>query len=97
MANSNYTSPLHFKPLQESLKRLLDSSKYSDLTIQCDDQQWLVHKSIVCSQSDFFSAACDRDFKVRRRTMTLGEYSSLMDSDRQTIRSEDVAYVCLSN
>ncbi|XWX00711.1 hypothetical protein V2A60_008732 [Cordyceps javanica] len=34
------------------LAELLDSGRYSDLTIICDEQQFKVHKAVVCAQSD---------------------------------------------
>lgn len=41
------------------------SGKYSDLKIRCGNDVHLVHKIIMCTYSDFFANACDRDFKVR--------------------------------
>lgn len=43
---------------------LLDSGKYSDFKITCKGAEFKVHKAIVCSASDFFSALCDSGFKV---------------------------------
>lgn len=37
---------------------LLKSGAYADLTIQCGDFEFLVHKSIVCMQSGYFNTAC---------------------------------------
>ncbi|KAJ6785135.1 hypothetical protein PWT90_08155 [Aphanocladium album] len=34
------------------LAELLDSGRYSDLTIICHEQQFKVHKAVVCAQSD---------------------------------------------
>lgn len=31
--------------------RVMDSGEYSDLTILCGDEKFLVHKVVVCSQS----------------------------------------------
>lgn len=47
---------------------LLESGKYSDLTVTCGDRSWRLHKSIVCLHSDFFASACDRPFKVSSLT-----------------------------
>ncbi|CAG7557990.1 unnamed protein product [Fusarium equiseti] len=41
---------------------LLDSGKYTDLTIICGRDRYAVHKAIVCTQSRFFAAACDGPF-----------------------------------
>ena len=34
--------------------RLLESGKYSDLTLRCDDCEWEVHRTIVCAHSTLF-------------------------------------------
>ena len=44
--------------------RLFVDERYSDLTVQCGDKTWKVHKAIVCPQSEFFAKACDKGFKV---------------------------------
>ena len=43
--------------------KLLESGKYSDLTITCSERKWRVHRSIVCLRSSFFASACDTDFQ----------------------------------
>ncbi|KAK4891416.1 hypothetical protein LTR27_009911 [Elasticomyces elasticus] len=42
---------------------LFRTSKYSDLTVTCGGLEWNVHKSIICTQSDFFAKACDGSFR----------------------------------
>ena len=54
---------LHATP--HSYADLLRSEKYSDLVIKCQDEEFKVHKAIVCSQSPVLAAACDGEFKVR--------------------------------
>ncbi|KAJ5318321.1 hypothetical protein N7476_004741, partial [Penicillium atrosanguineum] len=49
--------------LQLILQRLLDSGRYSDLTISCGEKNFQVHRAIVCSQSSFFDAAVKGGFK----------------------------------
>ncbi|KAL6714131.1 hypothetical protein ACLMJK_008625 [Lecanora helva] len=44
-------------------KTLLTSGKGYDLTLKCRDQTFKVHKAIICSRSDFFSACCWGNFK----------------------------------
>ena len=51
--------------LQDGIKKLLISEKYSDLTVSCGVRSWKVHKAVVCTQSEFFASACDRGFKVQ--------------------------------
>lgn len=43
---------------------LLKDGKYSDLTIVCGYDTFHVHKNIVCPRSEFFSRACEGNFKV---------------------------------
>ncbi|RPA74484.1 hypothetical protein BJ508DRAFT_191841, partial [Ascobolus immersus RN42] len=42
---------------------LLKTGQYSDLTIRCGDQEFRVHKAVVCPQSSFFAACTDGGFK----------------------------------
>jgi hypothetical protein len=52
---------LHHAP---QLSTLLESGRYSDLTVTCGKRSWKVHKGVLCLQSDFFAKACDGGFKV---------------------------------
>ncbi|KAH0541720.1 hypothetical protein FGG08_003812 [Glutinoglossum americanum] len=40
-----------------------NSSKYSDLKIRCEGQEFNAHKIVLCGQSKYFSAMCDGDWK----------------------------------
>ena len=51
-------------PLLLAISQLRATQKYSDLTLVCEEQEFKVHKAIVCSQSPVLAAACDGDFKV---------------------------------
>ncbi|KAI4199161.1 MAG: hypothetical protein LQ350_004791 [Teloschistes chrysophthalmus] len=42
---------------------LLESGKYSDLTIVCRSRQFRVHRNVLCTASKFFAAACDGAFQ----------------------------------
>ncbi|KAL8896810.1 MAG: hypothetical protein Q9207_007527 [Kuettlingeria erythrocarpa] len=42
---------------------LLESSRYSDLTLICGQRVFPVHRNILCLASRFFAAACDGAFK----------------------------------
>lgn len=42
-----------------ALRGLLESQKYTDLTIFGDREQFHVHRAVICSQSPAFARACD--------------------------------------
>ncbi|KAI0134195.1 hypothetical protein BJ170DRAFT_189571 [Xylariales sp. AK1849] len=46
-----------------TLARLLGSGEYSDLTLVCQAQEFMVHKPIVCPQSPVIAAALRGDFQ----------------------------------
>ncbi|KAF2279791.1 uncharacterized protein EI97DRAFT_482573 [Westerdykella ornata] len=41
----------------ESLKKLLQSGDFSDLVVTCGEDEYKVHKAIVCPRSTFFASA----------------------------------------
>ncbi|KAF4443092.1 hypothetical protein FACUT_1646 [Fusarium acutatum] len=47
----------------QALVDLLKTGDYSDLTISCGQDQYRVHKAIICPRSHFFEAACSGEFK----------------------------------
>ncbi|KAI1420404.1 hypothetical protein F5Y12DRAFT_773165 [Xylaria sp. FL1777] len=56
--------------LKTTLARLLDSGEFSDLTLVCEGQEFLVHKSIVCSQSPVINTALKSEFtEAKTNTM----------------------------
>lgn len=50
--------PPQYAELVKSLKALYKSSDYSDFRVLCGSDVYHVHKAVVCSQSEFFAAAC---------------------------------------
>ncbi|KAK3640306.1 hypothetical protein LTR56_011902 [Elasticomyces elasticus] len=51
---------------------IFKTGQYSDLTINCGERVWHVHKAIVCPQSPFFAKACDGRFmEAENNTITL--------------------------
>ncbi|CAI6062719.1 unnamed protein product [Clonostachys chloroleuca] len=49
--------------LHKSMSSLFDSGLYSDLTVICGEDKYLVHRAVVCPRSKFFEAACRHNFK----------------------------------
>lgn len=47
------------------VQAIFNSPKYSDLTITCGSDKYLLHRAIICPRSKFFDKACDGGFKVR--------------------------------
>jgi hypothetical protein len=52
-----------FAASQGQLK-LLQSGDFSDFTILCRDQEFRVHRVVICAESDFFITMCKSAFKV---------------------------------
>jgi len=67
--------------LAGGLGTLLSSGKYSDLTVQCENNAWKVHKMVMCTHSKFFAKACDGEFMVREMLLLFVHcYSSRCDN-----------------
>ena len=63
---------------------LLESGKYSDLTLTCGDDEYRVHRAIVCPHSAFFEAACGGDFAVNYpSTESIGPASTKADGNQE--------------
>lgn len=45
---------------------VLKEAKFTDLIVQCEDMQFLVHRTFFYYKSDFFRAAIDGDFKEKQ-------------------------------
>ena len=56
-------SPSLSKSLIEGTTRLLNSEKYSDLTITSQTRSFKVHKAVICTQSKVLAAMSDAGFK----------------------------------
>ena len=55
---------IHRRGLIRSHSGILQSAKYSDLTVRCGSEEFKIHRAIVCPRSKFFAAACDGQFRV---------------------------------
>lgn len=53
-------------PFKQILEDLFRDGSYSDMEIVCNGFTFKAHRAVVCTQSDFFSAAFKSDFKVSR-------------------------------
>ncbi|OJI97995.1 hypothetical protein ASPVEDRAFT_147284 [Aspergillus versicolor CBS 583.65] len=58
---SQATSPKSL--IQTTMKDLFLHSQFSDMTVTCQGFTFKVHRSILCTQSDFFKAAMNGNFK----------------------------------
>lgn len=54
----------HVKALITSLTKILSTSEYSDLTIECRDRnQFIVHKAVMCSSSSVLKGLCESQIR----------------------------------
>ena len=56
----NPSIPSNFPPAK--CPRLLESGKYSDLTITCGSKGYPVHRALLATRSSFFDGACRNPF-----------------------------------
>lgn len=50
--------------IQTTMKDLFLHGQYSDMTVTCQGFTFKAHRSILCTQSDFFRGAMNGHFKV---------------------------------
>ncbi|KFY87361.1 hypothetical protein V500_07006 [Pseudogymnoascus sp. VKM F-4518 (FW-2643)] len=50
---------------------LLDSGKYSDLRLTCQERTWNVHRAVICTASPVFAAMADGEFKAQSGVIDL--------------------------
>ncbi|MCJ1450412.1 hypothetical protein MMC28_000743 [Mycoblastus sanguinarius] len=58
-------SNVHQERMVAGLSAVLESTKYSDLTVHCGPEEFKIHRAIVCPRSNFFDKLCSGGFKVR--------------------------------
>jgi hypothetical protein len=44
--------------LKSSMRRLVEQNIYSDMTVICEDDQYPVHRAIICLRSTWFEKKC---------------------------------------
>ena len=49
---------VHRQATLDSIAKLMDNQKYSELIIECQDHRWHVEKAIFCSMSEIIAATC---------------------------------------
>ncbi|KAL8885161.1 MAG: hypothetical protein Q9215_006941 [Flavoplaca cf. flavocitrina] len=54
--------------LPPAIKRFYESGQFADLTIICGSEKFRCHKIVLCSQSEFFNAACTGGFNYHPTT-----------------------------
>jgi hypothetical protein len=54
------------------LAQLLQTGKYSDMTLVCAGKEFKLHRNIVCPQSSVIAAAVDGSFKVWSKLRKFG-------------------------
>ncbi|KAI0398402.1 hypothetical protein F5Y17DRAFT_1853 [Xylariaceae sp. FL0594] len=70
------------KELLGSLEKLYTGGDFSDLTIACGEETYLVHKAVLCPQSDFFDRICKSPFKEGREN-----HIDLSDDDPRAVKA----------
>lgn len=61
--------------------RAFRDQKYSDLTIICGNEEFKVHRVLVCMRSPFFAAACDGNFMESQTGIV-----TLKEDDLETVK-----------
>ncbi|KAK5121820.1 hypothetical protein LTR85_004695 [Meristemomyces frigidus] len=69
--------------LIEGVSALFNSKRFSDLAVRCGDYDWPAHKSVLCTQSEYFAKACEGEFKVRSTNNTI----ELHDDDPDAVEA----------
>jgi hypothetical protein len=73
----------------KAMKLLLQSAKYTDLTIVCRGREFPVHRAIVCPHSPFLDAACSSGFQVSAGSLSVYKLRrKLMAYIRRPIQGE---------
>ena len=57
------SKPQEVGPYSPIIRELYHTGKYSDLTLECDNLRFKVHKAILCIRSPVFARECDGSFK----------------------------------
>ncbi|KAI1074576.1 BTB/POZ protein [Whalleya microplaca] len=63
--------------LSKSGEDLLESGKFSDVTVKCADRTWNLHKSVICIRCPFFEKAFNGEFEeMKTGELTVHDWAS---------------------
>lgn len=82
MARSTKPANRQGIPPEATNKILFKTGRFSDFTIKCKDWTFHAHKSVLCSQSEFFMACCEGGFKLSSNLFHIPRGSDLMSGNR---------------
>jgi speckle-type POZ protein len=71
------------------LDKLLQSGKFSDLTLRCDGHEFKVHKGILASKSPVFDAELSGPFKVCNLALLFNEADHAQEASEGIIEIKE--------
>jgi hypothetical protein len=62
---------MDFSAASQGQLKQLQTGDFSDFTILCQNQEFHVHRVVICAESDYFSTMCKSAFKVLSSSMNI--------------------------